>query len=192
MFNLRVLDPRRSVDHHGSPHEPVTNTGAGRRLGSGFGQPFAYGGKVAASGTGEMPVMPAVFIGCHGLDAKLVVGDGFGHGHAQFGSASGSSDLRCEMAPRPGPTAAMGTARGAAGRAACPQPAAATPRTSRPPPSPRPTPAVRIARVPSCPPSRVRPRDDPPPSPLCRRPVNRTPISQPAAGRRRRSPASLR
>jgi hypothetical protein len=35
-------------------------------------------------------------------------------------------------------------------------------------------------------------RDDPTPSPLCRRLVNRTPISQPAAGRRRgpRSPTA--
>jgi hypothetical protein len=76
-----------------------------------------------------------------------------------------------------------GAARGAAGRAACPQPAAAAPRTPRRPPSPMPTPAVRVPV--SCPPSRVRPRDDPPPSPLCRRRVNRTPISQPVAGRRR-------
>jgi len=43
---------------------------------------------------------------------------------------------------------------GAAGQAAYPQPAAATPRIRRRPPSPRPTAAARIVRVPvSCPPS---------------------------------------
>ena len=93
----------------------------------------------------------------------------------------------------PRPAAAMGAVRGAAGRAACPQRAAAAPRARRRPPSPRPTPAVRIARVPvSCPPSPVRPRDDPPPSSLCRRPVKRTPISQPATGRRLRGRVELR
>jgi hypothetical protein len=54
------------------------------------------------------------------------------HRHARFGSASGQSDLRYGMAPRPGPTAAMGAARGAAGRAACPQPAAAAPSNTTP------------------------------------------------------------
>jgi hypothetical protein len=61
-------------------------------------------------------------------------------------------------------------------------------RLTRRPPCARPAeaPRARIARVPvscppACPPAPIRPRDDPPPLSLCRRGMNRTPISQPAA-----------
>jgi hypothetical protein len=95
------------------------------------------------------------------------------------------SQRRNGRAPPSPARPAIGAGRGTAGRAACPQPAAAALRTPRRLPSPRPTRAVRIARVPvSCPPSCIRPRDYPPSS-LCRPPLDGTP-SKPAAGRQLR------